>query len=90
MVYKPLLPVFQLAKDYRAREIKSPKGDPWAAMICNVYGITWGGRRGSPRRCPKPLVADGPGPYSAGFPLDSSRPNRSATRAASRARPKTS
>jgi hypothetical protein len=36
MVYKPQLPVFQLTKDYRAREIKSPKGDPWAAMICNV------------------------------------------------------
>ena len=28
MVYKPLLPVFQLAQDYRAREIKNPKGRP--------------------------------------------------------------
>ena len=26
MVYKPLLPVFQLVQDYSAREIKNPKG----------------------------------------------------------------
>ena len=39
MVYKPLLPVFQLAQDYGAQEIKSPKGRSFGRNDVHVYGI---------------------------------------------------
>ena len=53
MVYKPLLPVFQLAQDYRAREIKSPKGRSFGRNDVQRLRDTWGRRRGSPRQCPQ-------------------------------------